>query len=142
MKSKAILWIIIAVVAVVFVGLAFFVFKPPQQKDSLEVIKEGQAANTASKEEVSDVLAKDDPEAHGLYEKMIETMRKAETLSYKSTHRDVSDGEEYGRSRTCPNIRSWSAHLFRAAIATPGWCPRHCPHRAALSSVRSSICCN
>ena len=51
------------------------------------------------KEETSDdVTFEDEPAARALYEKMIETMRSAQTLSYKSTHRDVSDGEEYGRS--------------------------------------------
>ena len=98
MRSKAIFWIIILVVAVVFIGLAFYLYEPAQQKDSFEVIKEDKASNTASKEEISGVIAKDEPEARALYEKMNETFRKAQTLSYKSIHRDVYGGEEYGHS--------------------------------------------
>jgi hypothetical protein len=98
MRNKAILWIVIAVVAVVSVGLVFYLFEPAHQKDSLEVIKEDEATNTESKEEISDVLSKDEPEARALYKKMNETIREAQTLSYKSNRGNVYKGEEYGPS--------------------------------------------
>jgi outer membrane lipoprotein-sorting protein len=57
-----------------------------------------QSDLTLKEETSGDVTFEDESAARALYEKMIETMRNAQTLSYKCTHRDVSDGEEYGRS--------------------------------------------
>jgi hypothetical protein len=37
---------------------------------------------------------RDEPEAHALYDKMVETMRKAESLSYESTYRWEAKGKE------------------------------------------------
>jgi outer membrane lipoprotein-sorting protein len=37
---------------------------------------------------------RDEPEAHALYDKMVETMRKAESLSYESEYRWEAKGEE------------------------------------------------
>jgi len=87
----------IGVVGVVFVGLAVYLLEPEQQKDSLEVIKEDEATNAASSDEISDAVFKDEPEARALHVKMIETMRNAESLSYESNYRTEADGEEYGR---------------------------------------------
>ncbi len=96
MRSKAIIWTMIVVVGVVFVSLAIYLLEPAQQKDSLEGIKEDEATNAASKDEIPDAIFKDEPEARALYDKMIETMRNAESLSYKSNHRSESNGEELG----------------------------------------------
>jgi outer membrane lipoprotein-sorting protein len=74
----------IAFVGMVFVSLAVYLLEPVQQKDSLDVSKEDEATNAASKDEIPEAVFKDEPEARALYENMIETMRKAETLSYKS----------------------------------------------------------
>jgi outer membrane lipoprotein-sorting protein len=62
-----------------------------------EVIKEDEAANTASKDEIPNAVFEDESEARVLYEKMIETMRNAESLSYTSNYRWESKGREIGR---------------------------------------------
>lgn len=97
MRSKAIIWTMIAVVGVVLVSLAVYLLEPAQQKDSLEVLKEDEATNAASRDEIPDAVFKDEPEARALYEKMIETMRNAESLSYKSAYREDYEGKEIGR---------------------------------------------
>lgn len=97
MRSKAIIWTMVAVVGVVFVSLAVYLLEPAQQKDSLEVIKEDEATNATSRDEIPDAVFKDEPEAHALYDKMIETMRQAESLSYKSNYRWGRKDREIGR---------------------------------------------
>jgi len=88
MKKKAILWITIFLVGV-FGCLAVYFFGPkPQQKPSDVTLKE---------EASGDVTFEDEPAARALYEKMIETMRSAETLSYTSDYMWESEGEEIGR---------------------------------------------
>jgi len=84
MRNKAIIWIMIAVISVVFVSLTVYLLEPAQQKDSLEVIKEDEATNAASRDEIPEAVFEDEPEARALYDKMIETMRQAESLSYTS----------------------------------------------------------
>lgn len=97
MRSKAIIWIMIVLVGVVFVSLAVYLLEPTQQKESLEVIKEDEATNAASKGEIPETVFKDEPEARALYEKMIETMRNAESLSYTSSYRWGRKTREIGR---------------------------------------------
>jgi len=89
MRKKTIVWAMIFLVGVVGC-LAIYFLSPEQQPKPSDI--------TLKEETSGDVTFEDEPAARRLYEKMIETMRKAQTLSYKSTHRDVSDGEEYGRS--------------------------------------------
>ncbi|MFH1739473.1 MAG: DUF2092 domain-containing protein [bacterium] len=52
---------------------------------------------SAQEEQTSTNVPQDDPAAHALYDKMIETMRGAQTLSYESDYRWESDGRELGR---------------------------------------------
>jgi outer membrane lipoprotein-sorting protein len=47
-------------------------------------------------EQPSNATFKDEPAAHALYDKMIDTMRKAETLSYVSEYRWEAKGKELG----------------------------------------------
>lgn len=53
----------------------------------------GAAGQTATTSETFS----DEPQAHALYDKMIETMRKADSLSYKSNYRWESKGREISR---------------------------------------------
>ncbi len=53
---------------------------------------------SAEKEQSSDTTFQDEPVAHALYDKMIETMRKAQSLSYES---DYSFGREGTKGRQC-----------------------------------------
>jgi len=101
MRNKAIAWITIALVGVVFVCLAVYFSGPAQQKESTEVKKKKEPPVVASKDETFDVtkkgelpdsVFKDEPAARALYEKMIETMRNAESLSYTSDYRFGSRG--------------------------------------------------
>jgi hypothetical protein len=41
---------------------AVYLLEPAQQKDSLEVIKEDEATNAASKDEIPDAVFKDEPD--------------------------------------------------------------------------------
>ncbi len=77
MRNQAIAWIIIALVGSVFVGLFVYLSGRTPQEESSE---------TAQKKESFAVASNDEPEARALYEKMIETMRKAESLSYTSSY--------------------------------------------------------
>lgn len=62
MRNKVIVWTMIAVVGAIFVSLAVYLLEPAQQKDSLEVIKEDEATNAASKDEIPDAVFKDEPD--------------------------------------------------------------------------------
>jgi len=53
------------------------------QAEPVEVTPQGEPNEATSKVESIEDGFKDEPEAHALYEKMIETMRNAETLYYK-----------------------------------------------------------
>ena len=87
MTSKAIIWISIVLVGVVGC-LAIYFFGSEQQQEPPGITIESE---TFSME------FEDEPEARALYEKMIETMRKAQTLSYTSSCRDEVEGEEFDR---------------------------------------------
>jgi hypothetical protein len=87
----------IAAVGVVFVGLVVYLREPAQQKDSSEVIKKEKASNAVPGDDRPDAVYEEEPEARALYEKMIETMRNAESLSYTSDYMWESEGEEIGR---------------------------------------------
>jgi len=51
---------------------------------------------STQQQEPSNTRFTDEPTAHTLYDKMIETMRKADTLFYESDFRGEADGEESG----------------------------------------------
>lgn len=87
MRNKVVLWSMVVVVAVL-VCLAIYFFGPEQQQDPSDITFE---------DESPDVKFADEPEARALYEKMIETMRSADSLSYKSDYRWESKGREIGR---------------------------------------------
>ena len=87
MTSKAIIWTVIVLVGVVGC-LAIYFFGPAQQQETSDITLE---------DEISSMTFEDEPEARALYEKMIETMQKAETLSYESNCRDEVEGEEFER---------------------------------------------
>jgi outer membrane lipoprotein-sorting protein len=58
---------------------------------------------SAEKDQSSDTVFQDEPAAHALYDKMIETMRKAQSLSYES---DYSFGREDTKGQQC-TYRIW-----------------------------------
>ena len=87
MRNKVVLWSMVVVV-VVLGCLAIYFFGPEQQQELSEVTFE---------DEPPGVTFKDEPTARALYEKMIETMRNAESLFYKSNYRWESKGREIGR---------------------------------------------
>ena len=88
MKKKVIVWTMIVVFGAVLVCFAVYFFGPAQQQEP---------SGVPFKDEPSDVAFEDEPAARALYEKMIETMRNAETLSYKSEYMWETKGEEIGR---------------------------------------------
>ncbi len=88
MRSKAIVLIMIAAVGVVFVSLAAYLLEPAQQQEPSDI---------TSEDEPSGMTFEDEPEARALYEKMIETMRNAESLSYTSNYRWERKDRELGR---------------------------------------------
>ena len=88
MRSKVIVWTTIFIVVVVFGCLALYFFGPARQQEPTEVTLEGESP---------DVKFEDEPAARALYEQMIETMRKAESLSYKSNYKWEAKGDEIGR---------------------------------------------
>jgi len=51
-------------------------------------------AEEQQQEKAQETSFRDDPQAHALYDKMVETMRKAESLSYESAYRWEAKGEE------------------------------------------------
>lgn len=81
MRNKAIAWTTIVLIGVVFVGSIVFLSNPADQEESSQIKK---------KQEPSEIDFKDEPAARTLYEKMIETMRKAESLSYTSNYQYAS----------------------------------------------------
>lgn len=87
MRNKVVLWSMVVVV-VVLGCLAIYFFGPAQRREPSDITFE---------DESPDVTFEDEPEARALYEKMIETMRNAETLSYKSAYREEAESEELGR---------------------------------------------
>ena len=98
MRNKVIAGTTIALVGVAFVCLAAYFSGPAQQKESTEVEKEEESPDAALKDKTLDVtkksglpdaVFKDEPAARALYEKMIETMRNAKSLSYTSNYQFV-----------------------------------------------------
>ena len=87
MRNKVVLWSMVVVV-VVLGCLAVYFFGPEQLREPSDITFE---------DETSGMTFEDEPEARALYEKMIETMRKAE--SHLIT---LSTGREKWSS---PNIR-------------------------------------
>lgn len=53
------------------------------------------AGASAEQGEPAEPAFKDEPEAHARYDTMVETMRKAESLSYESEYRMESEGHDY-----------------------------------------------
>lgn len=88
MRNKIIVWTVVVVVGSVFGGLSLYFFGSAQQQEPSEL---------TLRDEPSDVTFEDEPAARALYEKMIETMRIAESLSYRSDYRWESKGREIGR---------------------------------------------
>jgi len=112
MKNKAIAWTTIALVGVVFVCLAVYFSGPAQQKESTKVKKEEELPDAALKDEPLDVMKKrelpdavfkDEPTAHALYDKMIQTLRDANGLYFKSDYRWEARGRELGHA----TYRAW-----------------------------------
>lgn len=77
MKKKVTIWTMIVVVGAVLVCLAVYYFTPAQQQEP---------SGVPFKDEQSDVTFEDEPAARALYERMVETMRNAESLSYKNNY--------------------------------------------------------
>jgi outer membrane lipoprotein-sorting protein len=88
MRNKVIVWAMIVVVGVILGSLAIYFFGPEQQQEPSDITLEDKP---------SGMTLEDKPEARALYEKMIETMRNAESLSYTSNYRGQARGEEIGR---------------------------------------------
>jgi len=84
MKNKVIVWTVIVIVGSLGCLVLYFFCSGQQQQPSDVVLKA----------EPSNVKIRDEPTACALYEKMIETMRNAKTLSYKSYYSLESDGQE------------------------------------------------
>ncbi len=71
---------------------------------------------SAEKEQSSDTTFQNDPAARALYDKMIETMRKAQSLSYES---DYSFGREGTKGRQCTyTIWMQKRNYFRVETVT------------------------
>jgi len=108
MKNKTIVWALVGV-GVVLVSLALYFTVPGGRREQPATVFTDQPPDAASQAEPNEILAqtepneavsqaepnqvtskaasvkdtfKDEPEAHALYEKMIETMRNADSLSY------------------------------------------------------------
>jgi len=84
MRKKVSFWATIILVGLVGC-LAIYLFGPRKQIKTPDI---------TLKDESSDVTGEDEPAARALYEKMVETMRNAVTLSYKSYYSRESDGRE------------------------------------------------
>jgi outer membrane lipoprotein-sorting protein len=85
----------IALIGIMFVSLFVYLSGPTPEEESSDVKKMRESLVTAPKDETSDVTkmgelpdtaSKDELAAHALYDKMIKTMRDAESLSYKSDY--------------------------------------------------------
>jgi len=100
MKNKTIVWMLVGI-GVVLVCSALYFSGPGRQREQPATIPTDQPPDVVLQAEPNEVMAqaepnevtpktalvkdtfKDEPEAHALFEKMIETMRNAESLSYK-----------------------------------------------------------
>jgi len=110
MKNKTVIWTLIGIGSVVLVCSALYFFGPARRAKQPSAAPTDQTSDAAFQAEPNEVVVqaepnevkaqvepnevtpktasvkdtfKDEPEAHALYEKMIETMRNAESLSYK-----------------------------------------------------------
>jgi len=110
MKNKTIVWTLVGIGIVVLVCSTLYFFGPVRRLKEPVVAPADRPPDAATQAEPNEVMAqaepnevtpqaepnevtpktasvkdtfKDEPEAHALYEKMIETMRNAESLSYK-----------------------------------------------------------
>ena len=110
MKNKTVIWTLVGIGSVVLICSALYFSDPDQRGGQPEVAHTDQPPDAASQTEPNEVVAqaepnevtaqaepnevtpkkaavidtfKDEPEAHALFEKMIETMRNAESLYYK-----------------------------------------------------------
>ncbi len=110
MKSKIVLWVLVGLCSVVLICSALYLSGPGRRREypataptdsspnetycaePNQVVAQAEPNQVASPAEPNEVTPKtasvkdtfkDEPEAHALYEKMIETMRNAESLSYK-----------------------------------------------------------
>lgn len=95
MKNKPLLLSIIIVIGVI--GFAVLYFSgSSREAGSSEAASQTESFEPTSQPESPEVEFKDEPAARALYEKMIETMRNAESLSYTSTYMWEAKGEEIG----------------------------------------------
>ena len=96
MKNKPLLLSIIIVIGVI--GFAVLYFSGSLRESGYpESTLQSDSPEPASQPESTEVEFKDEPAARALYEKMIETMRNAESLSYTSAYMWEAKGEEIGR---------------------------------------------
>jgi outer membrane lipoprotein-sorting protein len=65
------------------------------QAEPNEVTSPNEPNEAASTTATAKDMFKDEPEAHALYDKMIETMRNAESLCYRSSSSESGTGPEY-----------------------------------------------
>lgn len=105
MRKKVVVWTTIILVGVAGCFAVYF-FGREQQQEPSEVALEDKTSDMKPEDELSDVVLEnelsngaisDEPAARALYEKMIETMRNAETLSYVSDYRWGREHMELGR---------------------------------------------
>ena len=79
---------IIFVMIILGVGfLALYFLGSAQQQEPPEVASKDEPSDVAVEDEPSDVTFADEPAARALYDKMIETMCKTESISYESNYR-------------------------------------------------------
>ena len=97
MRNKVIVWAMIVVIGVILGSLAICFFGPKQQQEPSDITLEDKPSAITLEEEPSGMTSEDESEASALYEKMIETMRNAESLSYTSNYRGEARGKELGR---------------------------------------------
>ena len=101
MRNKYFVWTMIGVLIAVLVCLAVYFSGPPEKPEQPATVPTDRPPDSAKQAEPNEVTPqaepnevtlktasvkdtfKDEPEAHALYEKMIETMRSAESLYYK-----------------------------------------------------------
>lgn len=95
MSNKAITWTMIAFVGLVFVCLFVYLSGPTSEEEPSEVTQKQEPTVVDSKDktfeetkkgELSEAALNDETAARALYEKMIETMRNAMSLSYTSSY--------------------------------------------------------
>jgi hypothetical protein len=122
LKNRTIAWVLVGGVSVVLLCLAIYFSgadrreerpsttptdRPPNETYCAEpnhVVTQAEPNQVASPNELNEAVSKaaslqdtfkDEPEAHGLYEKMIETMRSAVSLSYRSRCTASGEGPAY-----------------------------------------------